>query len=124
MRARLREERARDLLQATERGTLGRGSVAHGEYARNMRAARRMEDGSVRWVEVCYCPTPLAEERAYWEPYFQLERVQDAHGRSNCRDASGEEPWACSSCDCTDKLEDSLARRGEPFLEGLRAALP
>ena len=83
-----------------------------------------MGDGTVRWVEVCYCPTPLAEERAYWKPYFELERVQDAHGRESCRDACGAEPWACSRCDCTDKLEASLAARGEPFLASLRAVRP
>ena len=81
-----------------------------------------MEDGSVRWVEVCYCPTPLAEERAFWEPCFQLERVQDTHWRSSCRDASGKEHCACSSCDCTDNLEVPLAKRGEPFLASLSVA--
>ena len=96
--------------------------MAYGEYVRNMQAARRMADGTVRWVEVCYCPTPLAEERAFWEPYFELERVQDAHGRHRCRDASGEEPWACSDCDCTEKLEARLAERGEPLLDALRKA--
>jgi glucose-6-phosphate 1-dehydrogenase len=32
------------------------------------------DDGRVQWVEVCYCATPLAEEREYWEPYFTLEK--------------------------------------------------
>jgi len=38
-------------------------------------------DETVRWVEVCYCPTPLQEERPYWEEYFELVKVQDAHDR-------------------------------------------
>jgi hypothetical protein len=67
-------------------------------------------------VEVCYCPTPILEERPYWEEYFDLENVQDAHARARCRDLSGEEPWACSDCDCTAKLEARLASRGTPFL--------
>ena len=70
-----------------------------------MECARRLRDGSVKWVEVCYCGTPLEEERPYWEEYFDLIKVQDAHARTRCKDLNGEEPWACSDCDCTDKLE-------------------
>ena len=51
------------LARAIEDETLGRGSVAGDEYLRNMEAARQLDDGRVQWVEVCYCPTPLAEER-------------------------------------------------------------
>ena len=47
------------------------------------------------WVEVCYCPTPLQEERPYWEEYFELVKVQDAHDRHKCRDQNGSEPCAC-----------------------------
>ena len=73
-----------------------------------MECARRLRDGSVKWVEVCYCATPLEEERPYWEEYFDLVKVQDAHARSRCKDLNGDEPWACSDCDCTDKLEARL----------------
>jgi hypothetical protein len=118
--ARVRPGREQALLQAIEDGTLGRGSVAGGEYLRNMAAARRTGDGSVRWVEVCFCYEPLDEERPYWEEYLELVRVQDAHQRSRCRDLSGEEPWACSDCDCTDKLESRLESWGRPFLAVLR----
>jgi hypothetical protein len=81
-----------------------------------MHAARRDDEGRVRWVEVCFCPTPLQEEREYWEEYFTLEKVQDAHARSRCRDLTGEEPWACGDCDCSSRLEAKLAARGRPFL--------
>jgi hypothetical protein len=114
--ARLKAARARALARAIQDRTLGRGSVAGGEYLRNMGDARVRDDGRVQWVEVCYCPTPLLEERPYWEDYFDLEKVQDAHARARCRDLSGEEPWACSDCDCTAKLEARLASRGTPFL--------
>ena len=63
---------------------------------------------TARWVEVCYCPTPLQEERPYWEQYFELTRVQDAHDRRKCRDENGTEPWACGECDCTARLEHKL----------------
>ena len=108
------------LLQAIEQETLGEGSVAEGEYLRNMNHARRCGDGTVRWVDVCYCPTPLLEERPYWECYFELIKVQDAHDRRKCRDQNGTEPWACGGCDCTDRLEKKLAVSGESFLNNLR----
>jgi hypothetical protein len=107
--------RAAGLADAIERGTLGRGSVAGDEYLRNMAEARQHADGRVQWVEVCFCSTPLAEERAYWEEYFDLLRVQDAHARSRCRDLNGTEPWACCDCDCSARLEARLATRGRPF---------
>ena len=113
--ARLKPGRAEPLAQAIDAGTLGRGSVAGGEYLRDMEAARELADGRVQWVEVCFCPTPLAEERAYWEEYFDIEKVQDAHARSRCRDLNGDEPWACIDCDCSARLEARLATRGRPF---------
>jgi hypothetical protein len=118
--ARVRPGREGDLLRAIEGGTLGRGSVAGGEYLRNMRSARVHGDGTARWVEVCFCREPLDEERPYWEEFFELVELQDAHPRANCRDLTGEEPWACSSCDCTEKLERRLAGEGGSFMEMLR----
>jgi hypothetical protein len=105
VRARLKPGRERSLLEAIDQQTLGRGSVAEGEYLRNMREARIGVDGLARWVEVCYCPTPLQEERPYWEQYFELVRIQDGHDRRRCRDQNGSEPWACERCDCTTRLE-------------------
>ena len=113
--ARVKPGQADALDRAIEDGTLGRGSVAGDEYFRNMDAARQLEDGRVQWVEVCYCATPLAEEREYWEPYFALDKVQDAHARSRCRDLNGTEPWACGDCDCTARLESHLAAKGRRF---------
>jgi hypothetical protein len=120
VRARVKAGREGDLLGAIERGTLGRGSVAGDEYLRNMKDARLCEDQTTRWVEVCFCPSPLLEERPYWEEYFDLTRVQDAHDRRRCRDENGSEPWACVSCDCTERLEKRLTETGESFLDLLR----
>ena len=113
--ARVKPGKRGALARAIEDETLGRGSVAGDEYYRNMESARQLADGRVQWVEVCYCPTPLAEEREYWEPYFTLEKVQDAHARSRCRDESGTEPWACSTCDCSARLEARLETKGRRF---------
>ena len=120
--ARVKSGKEADLLSAIEAGTLGAGSVAGNEYLRNMQDARLCDDGRVKWVEVCFCDVPLAEERPYWEAYFELVRVQDAHARSRCRDLSGAEPWACCECDCSAKLEARLAAAGRAFLDALHEA--
>jgi hypothetical protein len=117
--ARLKAGKAAGLRQAIDDETLGAGSVAGDEYLQNMNQARQLEDGRVKWVETCFCPTPLLEEREYWEEYFTLEKVQDAHARSRCRDLNGQEPWACCDCDCTARLESRLATTGRRFLDGL-----
>lgn len=120
VRARLKPGKEQSLLEAIARGTLGEGSVAGDEYVRNMRDAQIYDDGTARWVEVCYCATPLEEERPYWEEFFDLVKIQDAHARKNCRDENSTEPWACGDCDCTERLEARLASEGSSFLPALR----
>jgi hypothetical protein len=120
VRARVKPGREKPLLDAIEDRSLGRGSVAGSEYLRNMNQARQFDGEQVRWVEVCYCPTPLQEERPYWEEFFELVKVQDGHDRRECRDFNGSEPWACEDCDCTQRLEDKLQGLGKPFLQSLK----
>ena len=119
--ARVKAGKEEALSKAIDDGTLGQGSVAGDEYDRNMQDARIHDDGRVQWVEVCYCYTPLAEEREYWEKFFHLDKVQDAHARSRCKDLNGTEPWSCSDCDCSARLEARLAGKGRPFLDTLRS---
>lgn len=121
--ARVRPGKESALLAAIDSGRLGQGSVAGDEYLRSMTDARLRVDGSIRWVEVCFCDIPLDEERPYWEEFFELVRVQDAHGRHLCRDLNGTEPWACSECDCTVRLEQRLAAGDRSFVEALRSAI-
>jgi hypothetical protein len=121
VKAKLKSEKNRKLLDSIDKGTLGRGSVAGDEYVHNMNEARIDTSGIATWVETCFCDPPLAEERPYWEEYFHLLSVSDAHSRRNCRHENGTEPWACCDCDCTRKLEEKMASRGESFLEKLRA---
>jgi hypothetical protein len=118
--ARVKAGKDRALRRAIDDETLGRGSVAGNEYLRNMASAREHADGRVQWVEVCYCQTPLAEERDYWTDFFELTKVQDAHARSRCRDLNGSEPWACGDCDCSARLETRLRTLGRSFLESLK----
>jgi hypothetical protein len=122
VKARVKPGREKALLAAIENGTLGQGSVAGDEYLDNMQNARLTKDGTARWVEVCFCRTPLEEERPYWEEYFDLLSIRDAHSRRECRDLTGEQPWACCDCDCTRKLEAKLQTTGAAFLEELQKA--
>ena len=103
------------LRRAIDDGSLGAGSIAGDEYAHDMTHARQLPDGRVKWVETCFCATPLQEERPYWEEYFHLDAIKDAHARSTCRDENGTEPWSCIDCDCTRKLEGWLDKQGRPF---------
>lgn len=118
--ARVKPGKEAALLRAIEDGTLGVGSVAGDEYLRNMQEARLCDDGHAKWIEVCFCATPLAEERPYWEEYFEFASIKDAHHRQRCRDENGSEPWACCECDCTERLEAWLNGRGRSFLDVLR----
>jgi len=120
VKARLKPGRKKALLDAIANGTLGQGSIAGDEYQYDLEQARVGQDGVAHWVETCFCATPLDEERPYWEEYFELLSVKDAHSRKNCRHENGTEPWACSDCDCTRKLEARLKEKGEPFLEKLK----
>ncbi len=120
VKARLKPNSAPALLKAIENKTLGQGSIAGDEYLYNMQEARVDEAGTAQWVETCFCATPLEEERPYWEKYFELVTIKDAHSRKNCRHENGTQPWACCDCDCTKKLEDRLRACGDSFLETLK----
>ena len=122
VKARVKRGKEKALLKAVAERTLGRGSIAGDEYLYDMEQARLLEDGTAAWVEVCYCATPLQEERPYWEEYFNLLRVQDAHSRRNCRHENGTEVWACSNCTCTQRLEERLQKTGKPFLNAMAVA--
>jgi hypothetical protein len=117
VKAKVKEGRERALLRAIRDGSLGKGSVAGDEYVHDLEQARVAPDGTAHWVETCFCASPLQEERPYWEEYFELLSVKDAHNRKNCRDWNGTEPWACSNCDCTRRLEERLKQKGEAFLK-------
>ena len=120
VKARLKSGREVALRRAIADGTLGKGSIAGDEYLYDIQQARVGRDGIAHWVETCFCATPLAEERPYWEEYFELLSVKDAHSRKNCRHENGTEAWACSNCDCTRRLEARLQQQGKSFLKELR----
>jgi len=119
VKARIKPGKKEELLKAIRHRTLGLGSIAGDEYLDDMGQARLGPEGDARWVEVCFCSEPLAEERSYWEEFFELESIKDAHSRRDCRHENGSEPWACCDCDCTQKLEERLRGWGESFLTSL-----
>jgi hypothetical protein len=121
VKAKLRPGKTEPLLNAISSETLGQGSIAGDEYTYDMEQARVDAQGVATWVETCFCDPPLAEERPYWEEYFELLSVKDAHSRRNCRHENGTEPWPCCDCHCTAILEQRLRRQGESFLQELRA---
>jgi len=122
VKARVKSGGERDLVRTINDGTLGKGSIAGDEYLYDMDQARVNGQGVATWVETCFCDPPLAEERPYWEEYFELLSVKDAHSRRTCRHENGTQPWACCDCDCTKKLEERLATQGESFLKELKKA--
>ena len=113
--ARVKKGQRGALKRAIDDASLGAGSVAGDEYLHDMAHARELADGRVKWVETCFCATPLQEERPYWEEFFAFETIKDAHARSTCRDENGTEPWACCNCDCTKRRDAWLRKQGKVF---------
>jgi hypothetical protein len=117
--ARVKKNQLTALRIAIEAGTLGAGSVAGTEYIRNMNHARMWQDDTVHWIEVCFCDPPLAEERPYWEEYFELLSIEDAVDRTHCKHENGKEFWSCVSCTCAQKAEQQLSEQGESIFLNL-----
>jgi hypothetical protein len=110
VKAKLKPGKERPLLRAIDQKNLGAGSIAGDEYLHDMAQARQLNDETICWIEVCFCPTPLQEERPYWEEYFELLQIKNAHDRRRCRDVNGAELWACCDCDCTKILENRMEK--------------
>jgi hypothetical protein len=120
VKARLKDGKGQQLKLAIDNGTLGKGSIAGGEYIRNMRSARLLEDGTATWVEVCFCNPPLAEERPYWEEYFELLEITDAADRTRCRlKTLGGIIMTCKDCNCSAEKEHELGTLGQSFYQSL-----
>ncbi len=86
--ARLRTETGADFLRKLTDGTIQSQSPDGQEIIDAMNRAVLTNDGNVSWSEVCYCPTPLAHERAtVFDKHFEalktdvIEGYQDYDGR-------------------------------------------
>ena len=116
VKAKIIESSRIDLLQEIKDGTLGKGSVAFGEYIKNMKQARVLDDGTLCWIETCFCSTPLNEEKPYWEKYFKEISIENAQNPKQCQDYNGELKRACLECSCTEALEEKMLSWGNPFI--------
>ena len=61
--ARLVPDRAAEFHSRLTDGSIAAQQPDGAEIVAAMRRARIAPDGTVRWTETCYCPTPLAHER-------------------------------------------------------------
>ena len=64
VQARLIPDTAADLLRKLTDGTVAQQKPYGREVVASMKRAVVDAEGVVRWSEVCYCPTPLEQERA------------------------------------------------------------
>ena len=86
--ARFKTETAADYLAKLTDGTIESQRPDGREIVGAMNRAVLTEEGAVSWSEVCYCPTPLAHERAtVFDKHFEdletevVEGYQDHEGR-------------------------------------------
>jgi len=81
VKARLIPEVAVEFHRKLTDGTISRQKPDGEEIVQSMRRAKIAESGTVRWSEVCYCPTPLQHEReTVLDHYFtdlETEEVED-----------------------------------------------
>ena len=61
---RVLEGKEKTLREAIETGALGKGEVFEKEMQGAMQEAR-VSDGLITFYEICYCPSPLLQEREY-----------------------------------------------------------
>lgn len=112
--ARVRPGRRAELLEAIESGSFGRG-FPYGDLGETLREGKVGPDGTIRWVEVCYCResygVAMEEELPYFEAFLTDMTVADARSPAHCDGYP-----ACGDCDCTRKVRP----KGEPFLDYLR----
>ena len=72
VRARFRTGTAADFLERLSDGTIQDLQPDGAEMVASMNRAVVSADGSVEWSEQCFCPTPLAHERAtVLDTYFE-----------------------------------------------------
>jgi hypothetical protein len=115
--ARVRPEKRAELLRALEEGRFGEG-FPYGDLGETLCTGRVDGNGTIRWVEVCYCReyygVAMAEELPYFEAVLTDMTVTDARSPDHCEGYP-----ACGDCDCTRKVRP----KGEPLLDHLARPL-
>ncbi len=105
VQARVKEGATEQVRRVIDRGKVpGAPSYFADHLAECFAEAQRQEDGSVLWIETCYCERylgeALAEEKQYIERYFELGKVKKVVAAKKCGDLSGTQPYECDGCDC------------------------
>ena len=95
--ARFKPFTAADFYEKLTDGTIASQKPDGKEIVASMRRTKISQDGTVRWSEVCYCPTPLQHERETVYDHF-FKDIQ------------------------TDEVEDYVEFEGEDFMEHLADA--
>jgi hypothetical protein len=112
--AKVRPERRGELLKALEDGRFGEG-FPYGDLGDVLCSGRVDDEGTIRWVEVCYCReyygVAMEEELPYIEEYLTDIEIADARSPRRCKGYP-----ACHDCDCTRKVR----LEGEPLMDHLR----
>ena len=81
VKAELIQGKAKEFLKYLQDGTIQSQQPDGPEMVASMKRATLDGEGWVNWTEVCYCPTPLAHERATWlDKYFQNLETQPIKG--------------------------------------------
>ncbi len=116
VRARIKEGTDDQLIRVIADGTVpGAPGYFAAHLADCFAQAQRQDDGSVLWIETCYCERyfgePLAEEKEYITRYFELGRVKKVVAARKCGDMNGKEPFKCDTCDCDLPLRRRLSGR-------------
>ena len=79
--ARFKPETAAGFYEKLTDGTIQNQKPDGKEIVASMRRAKFSQEGTVRWSEVCYCPTPLQHEReTVYDRFFddiQTKEVED-----------------------------------------------
>ena len=91
------------------------------EYDRIVKTMQMYVDGSKQGKSELMRPAFHPEA-----PFFGYAGEQLAVGTKflfDWIDQNGTEPWACSGCDCTARLEQKLKNTGPPLLESLRGKI-
>ena len=112
--ARVRSEQRANLLKALEAGSFGCG-FPYGNLGEALCTGCVDANGTIRWVEVCYCReyygVALEEELPYFEEFLADIEVADARNPLHCDGYP-----VCNDCHCTKKVRFE----GEPLLAYLR----
>ncbi|QDU34431.1 hypothetical protein KS4_25010 [Poriferisphaera corsica] len=64
VKAKLKKDKAKELLERIQDGSISKNGPDGEEMINGFERAGVDDSGTVEWSMVCYCPTPLAHERA------------------------------------------------------------